>query len=378
MSATLSQSQPGPDRLKVAWIAGDDTFAKMGRTLKPLAIGLMGEMIDVVLLVPARADVREVPSPPVEMIDCPPAGWFRPAKGRASVLAEELARRGVHLVHGLAIAEAELTKELADLCSVPHVVSCHTFGGASQLHRDAPCPDVVLASGDIIAAQLQDALRLPSDQIRIVRPGVYQNGQVTCFADPSRIASIVIDGRGGNFGALEAAVRAFAEARRRDIDCACFLIGAERLEKRLRKLGETLQVRQELTFVDPPTISQMPGILSGADIYIVPRAGNEVNLWALMSMAAGTVVLAADAPEDFFIDGQTAYLFGGGDMLDLADKLIAVLTDHATARQVARQAVEHVQTHHSPADMVATVVEIYRGLSKPAGRYNSDKITASA
>lgn len=366
MSDALTQP-PCEDRLRVCWVAGADTFASMGRTLRPLAIGLMGEMVDLIVAAPVGADLREVPTPPVEVVHYPPPGWFRPAKAAAAELAEELTKRHVDILHALEVHQVRLTTQLADLCSLPHVVSCHAFDGAAHLRRHDRFPDVVVAASDIIAVDLREQLDLPGDRICLIRPGVHQDGRVSCFGDPSKIASIVIDGRSGSLSALEAAVRAFAEARRREIDCACFLVGAGRLERRLRKLGESLQVRQELTYVDSPAISQMPGILSGADIYVAPRATGEVDLWALMAMASGTVVLAADAPEDFFIDGQTVELFAKGDMVDLTEKLTGLLTDRDRARRLAGQAVEYVQANHSPADMVAAVVGAYRKLPSPVG-----------
>ena len=365
MTEMLTEPQTGPARLRIGWIAGSDTFANMGRTLKPLAIGLMGEMVDVTVITPTGADIREVPTPPVELVHYSPGGWLRSARTTAAALAEELTKRRIDALHGLDIRQAELTCELARLCSVPHVISCQTFNGAGRLRRHDPHPDAVLASGDIIAAELREHLHLPGDQIQLVRPGVHHDGQVTCFTDSSRIASIVIDGRCGSFSALETAIRAFAGARQRQLDCACFLIGAGRWKKRLRRLGETLEIHQDLTYVDPPTISQMPGILSGADIYIVPMATSEVNIWALMAMAAGTAVLAADAPEDFFIDGHTVRLFAKGDVLDLTEKLAGFLTDHICTRQLAQQAVEHVGMHHSPAEMVSAIVGTYRKLRAP-------------
>jgi len=366
MAETLTQP-PRQERLRVCWVAGADTFASMGQALRPLAVGLMSEMVELIVAAPVEADLREVPIPPVEVVHYPPSGWFRSAKADVAELAKELTRRHVDILHSLDVRQATLTMQLADLCSLPHVVSCDTFDGAEHLRRHDRFPDVVVAASDIIAADLRERLHLPGDRICLVRPGVHQDGRVSCFGDPSKIASIVIDGRSGSLSALEAAVRAFAEARRREIDCVCFLIGAGRVERRLRRLGESLQVRQELTYVDSPVISQMPGILSGADIYVTPRPTGKVDVWALMAMASGTVVLAADAPEDFFIDGRTVELFAKGDVVDLTEKLMGLLTDRDRARRLAAQAVKHVQVNHSPADMVAAVVGAYRKLPSPVG-----------
>jgi len=364
MTEISEGSSENASLVRVAWLAGRDTFASMGHTLTPLAIGLMGELVEIALVIPRDADRREVPSPPVAVLPGP-GGWFRPTKSSVTALAVEVSKRQIDVLHGLDAAQGQLAGQLARLSSLPYVMSCHTFRGVESLRHCDPRPDAILASGDVIAALLQDVLQLQDDRIQIVRPGVHPYGQITCFTDASRIPSILVDGRCGDFGAIEVTIQAFAELHRRQIDCSCFLVGAGRLEKRLRKLGESLHVRHELTFVDLTTASQLPEILAGADIYIAPKASEGVNLWALLAMASGTVVLAADSPEDFFIDGRTVRIFEMGNAGDLTEKLTKLLADHASGRQLARQAVEHIRTAHSPAGMVDRVTGVYRRLLSP-------------
>ena len=81
-----AQAQPAPElegddlipaSVQVAWMAGKNTLEQLSRILRPLAVGLMDEMVMVCALCPPHADASGLPSPPIHVIRYRPPQWWR-------------------------------------------------------------------------------------------------------------------------------------------------------------------------------------------------------------------------------------------------------------------------------------------------------------
>ena len=118
---------------------------------------------------------------------------------------------------------------------------------------------------------------------------------------------------------------------------------------------------RNLTFVERQSPEQLNGILRAADIFISPAPSERLEIELLSAMAAGVPVLAAGAEaSDFIIAEETALTFAPGDAVELADKLAALMDDHAAATNLAEAALAHLRENHSPAKMVAQLIDLYR------------------
>jgi len=362
------QSTPAPAAhgIRVAWVAGPETPASLGRTLQPLAIGLMDEMIDLVALCPQEADVRDLPSPPLEVIRYTPPPWWS-FGGSLDALSDHLRKRRVVLVHALETAVAELARRLARDINVPYVVSTYSLDASGWLARAEHQAWAVLAGSEPVRNDLlAQRVSLP-DHTYLVRPGVYQVRHATCFTDPQLRVVIVAGGRMDDYLAFDAVLRSFAELRGRGFDCVFFLMGDGRAERLLRARSEKLGLRHDLTFVDWQSPSQLSGIFKAADIYVSPAPSRQVDIYSLLAMAAGVPVLAATSvASDFIIEGKTALLFTTGDSEELTAKLVGLLDNHPAAGALAESALEHLRVRHSPAGMVTALAEIYRQAAQPA------------
>ncbi len=358
---------PPARRVKAAWLAGPDTPSALGRILQPLAIGLMDEMVEVVALCPEQADVRELPSPPVDILPYGRPPWWAFRDRTLEYLAEQLRKRKVELVHALEVSVADLAHDLAALLGVPYLVNSFTLDAGAWQARAEHNAWSVLAASDTIRRDLLDR-RVSSDaHTRLVRPGVYQVRNPTCFIYPQHHVVIAAGGRLDDVVAFDAVLRSFAEIRKRKYDSIFFIIGNGRNERLIRDRARKLGLLHDLTFVDRPSGTQLAGIFKAADLYISPVVERDIDINSLLAMAAGVPVLACGAgASDFLVQDQTALFFAQGDSGQLTDTLCRLLDDQAAASAIAASALEHLRTRHTPTQMVRKYAEIYRQAAEGA------------
>lgn len=349
-------------RLRVAWVAGHQTLERIGRTLQPLAIGLMDELVDLTLACPQEVDIGPLPSPPMAVSRYGRLKWLAFGTRAVEALATELRSRKIELLHALDADAAGLTGRLARRAAAKYVVGSYALGDARRLGWLDDRAAAVLAASEPVRAELVQRRVARPARVFLVRPGVYHVRHATCFNEPDCSVSIVAGGPLEDFPAFDAVLQAFAELHARNYDCAFFIIGRGRAEKRMRARVENLRLRSKLTFVDIRSAEQLLRIYEAADIYVSPIPSRPVDMDLLAAMAAGVPVLAArDGASDFLIDGRTAQLFARGEAAELTMKLVALLDDRAAARSLAESALGHIRAAHSPADMVSAVAGIYRG-----------------
>ena len=374
-AASPAAAEAPRERLCVGWVAGPTTVEEYGRSLQPLAIGLMDELVEVLAICPQGADVQELPSPPVETIFYGPSRRWCFDTGAVDELVEELRRRKVRLLHALDAGAWKLASELGKLAGLNGIAGSLDLDDHRILGHLGDSAAAVLAASEPIRQSLLVHRVAESRRIELVRPGVYQVRKPTCFLDARLRVSIVAGWPMDEFEPFEAVIRCFAALRSGGRDCVFFLMGEGRAERRLRALAETLGVRADLTFVDRQSPRLLPGIFKAADLYVAPVPDRGIDVPSLLAMAAGVPVLAAgQGASDFLIDGQTALQFMPGNAADLTAKLTALLDDHAKAAALADGALKHLRREHSPAGAVAAVTRIYRQVAAaptPSGALQS-------
>lgn len=332
----------------------------MAPTIRPLALGLIDEMTELVAVCPQDARIDGLPSPPVAILRYGRARWPF-GRRRIAALAGELGKGGTALLHSLDAGAAGLTGRLARLTGLGYMVSCYSLAEVAALPRRDECLRAVLGASEPICRRLQAKRRLYGDRIRLLRPGVYQAPRATCFSRAAHSTAIVAGGPMNVSEPLETAIRAFRSLDERGYDCAFFVIGSGAADRQLRACTAKLGLLGKLTFVDQKDAWQLPGIFKAADVYVSTRTGGNVDFHSLLAMAGGIPVLAAEAgASDFLTDGETAVIFKPRDAKDLATKLAALLDDHAAAGSLVDKALAHLRANHSLPGMIAALTDIYR------------------
>lgn len=368
---TFEVVQP-PTRVRVAWVASHNTLDRLGRTLQPLAIGLLDEMVEVTAICPTGSTTSELPSPPIEVMSYPRMSLGYITRKTVATLADDLSRRKVQVIHALDCSAARMARRLAEAMDVRYVVSCFSLGDAKRLGSLDDAAGAVLAASDPILCDLLEHHVVPVERIHLVRPGIYQVRHTTLFDNPNHSLCIVAGGRLDDFAAFDAVLKCFAELnKRRPIadtthhPWAFFLIGNGKVEGLLRRQVEKLGLGPVLTFVEQQPPTQLAGIFKAADIYVSPAPSAHLDIQSLLAMAAGDPVLAARGGcSDFLINRETAMVFKPGDVAELTAKLLALLENRADARSLAENALAYLREHHSPAVMVNAMAEVYRHVAQ--------------
>ncbi|MCY2926540.1 MAG: hypothetical protein NT031_14095 [Planctomycetota bacterium] len=122
-----------------------------GRTFQMMAVGLIDEMTEVLVLCPPEVDTGALPWPVIQVMRYRYNRWL-PWRGRRG-LVQELARRDIGLLHCVEGSALGFTRCLAGAAGLPYLVSCYSIQEASALGPD-PRQQGMLAASEPIARVL--------------------------------------------------------------------------------------------------------------------------------------------------------------------------------------------------------------------------------
>lgn len=128
----------------------------------------------------------------------------------------------------------------------------------------------------------------------------------------------------------------------------------------LRKSVQRLGLESRVHFLG--FRNDVPRIIRGADVQVVPSRNEAFGLVVIEAMALGTPVLGSNSGAIPGILGQGRYgsLFAPGDPDSLARELEKLLDDPETARQTAAAARIHCLNTYGPTVLARRVLEVYR------------------
>ncbi len=368
MEPDSKKSGESPEPLRVAWVAGEETFDRLGVVLRALAVGMMEEVVELTVLHPGPEDIqlKEIPTPPVEVVNYAPPRWWRRRSAETQRLVDLLSKKKITLLHGLDSHAWPLTRELEQISGLNYLLSLYDRFPPGHLRELRSDRAAVAVASDALRKRVIDKGHLNPDKVFLVRPGLHKVKGATCFDEQSTgcITLVAWGGSSASFEDYSAVLNAFAEIHGRGYDCAYFVINGGHVEHKLRQLADKLNLSGELTFVSQKSSRQLRDIFKAADVCIFPDADRSTDIEPLISMSAGTCVLAAQQEPlpEYFVDGQTAAMFTPGDPAQLTEKIAGLLDEPASARALAHGALEYIARNHSPSQMVSAVAEIYRKL----------------
>jgi L-malate glycosyltransferase len=168
-----------------------------------------------------------------------------------------------------------------------------------------------------------------------------------------------------------------ALVRRKGLDLlldALALIAADRLRPRLWIAGdgperraltaqaEQLGLTSQVRFLGQRR--DMPDLLAGCDVVVVPSRREGMGVAALEAMATGRPVVcsAAGGLPHAVVDGRTGLLFPPGDTGALARALTRVLRDDALRSRLGQNGPERVREGFLVEQMVAAYDRLYRAV----------------
>lgn len=359
-------SHPSPSSatsLSVALVADSDCFALFGPVIRHLCVGLLDEAVRVSLISDQVAIPASFPAGPVAVVGYRPPGW----RGRGRTvrrICEEFGRDTPMVVHALCGRVLELARQLGAHWDVPVAV---TLTGLEEVSIEQTAGDdrsYWVAPTEPILQHLRQALQVPAERCKLIRPGLHAQAGPGCFQDDSKTGTILAAGMRRRGGGLDRLIRAMRALRDQGCQAMLFVLDGGPDERALRRLTEQLALTAVVTFV-----GQLPApaaAMRGADLFVLPRPETSLTSLPLEALGAGmATVAAAGSVLDFLIDGRTALLFEPDDESDLARQLRRLLTDRDYARRLALAGREHIRQFHSVSAMVTAVRGLYEQLALP-------------
>ncbi len=133
---------------------------------------------------------------------------------------------------------------------------------------------------------------------------------------------------------IEVAVRAMPSIVARCPDAKLVLVGDGTEKRRLERLAAELGVVDRVTFVGWVSFDKVPGLIAGSTVCLIPHARSEHTETTIPNkifdyMTFAKPVVVSDCAPLRRIVGETncGKVFRSGDVRDLADKIVDLLTD---------------------------------------------------
>lgn len=218
---------------------------------------------------------------------------------------------------------------------------------------------VVAISGKI--ADLLLSAGVKREKIRIIHSGIEPTDYLR-LPQAKRNSNLPVLGtvatleeRKGHRFLLEAA----ALLKRQGLRANYYFAGEGGEKGPLQKMAAELGIQDEVVFMG--FVADIPGFLSGIDIFVLPSVYEGLGVAILEAMAAGKPVIATRVggiPE--LIENQvTGFLVPPKDPSALADAISQLLSDKELARRVAERAREQVRLHFTVEEMAKRNEDYY-------------------
>ena len=129
-------------------------------------------------------------------------------------------------------------------------------------------------------------------------------------------------------------------------DASLLLVGDGPRSAALRELSERMRLTPSVRFTGPVPAAELPAHYAAGDVFAMPcrtrRGGLDVEglgIVYLEASATGLPVVGGDSggAPDAILEGETGYVVPGRDTAALAERLVAVLSDPATARAMGEK-----------------------------------------
>lgn len=327
-----------PERILL--IAGDLSFRGSSILALRLARGLQIQGTDTVLICThiGHVDRSLLSGFPVHELP----GYSLPIWSRIvrrSVL-RNLTSQPPDVIHVLSPGMLGQALWLGNQLSCPVVVSVNDHADAArlQLPSSVRCCRTIVCVSESVQETLASHQHLSHVEQRVIHPGIplASESRSNTVMDSGRAPVIGMAGplevlKGGSFF-LRACHRVVAEG----IDIRIVIAGSGPEEKNLRKLATSLQLDDQVTFVDDST--DMRTFLSAMDVFCLPSLQQGIGVLLLEAMALGRPVIASGVGGILTVldDNSAGLTVPASDSRQLADSILQLIRNPQQTRQMAQ------------------------------------------
>jgi glycosyltransferase involved in cell wall biosynthesis len=234
---------------------------------------------------------------------------------------------------------------------VPHLFGTTAFAEASApmaavvWAAELPIPWVYKNAGfhAISESTRDDLVRrgVPNERVVVIHPGVdstwYQPDPATPHAERPTFLYL---GRLKRYKGVELAIRAVAAARTTRPDITLDICGQGDDRPRLERLAAEHRVSDAVRFLGYVSEEEKRRLLRRAWAVVFPSPKEGWGITNVEAAACGTPALASDSPglRESVQDGVTGYLVPHGDVVTLADRMLALAADPSLVERLGRAA----------------------------------------
>ena len=177
----------------------------------------------------------------------------------------------------------------------------------------------------------------------------------------STVPTVLYVGRIKKYKGVQHLVAAMVKVREKISQAELKIVGSGDYLNDLKDLAERLNLSGWAQFTGFVSEEEKIKLYRQAWVSVYPSLKEGWGLTNIEANACGTPVVASNVPglRDSVLDGQTGLLFRYGDIDDLADKLIRVLSDRGFSKQLSRKGEEWARNFSwdKTAEKVETLLE---------------------
>lgn len=303
--------------------------------------------------------VGELRHPRIEVSRITARGWWD-ALARVRI-GRALARFGPQVAHAHLGRAARLTGNVARRAGLPVLVTVHNYQDLKYYqaidHFVVTTEDqrIHLARGGISANRIT---AIPNFSTLAPQPRHWGEAPAqTTFAAYGRMVA-----KKG----FDVLLRALGRLAGQGMEARLVLGGDGPERARLEALAENLGLGDRVRFAG--WISDVPALLHGADVFVLPSLDEPFGIVVLEAMALDTPIVAtrSQGPAEI-LDADTAYLCGIGDPEGLAAAMAEAAADYPGRRRRAAAALERYRSRYSAAVVIPQYEAVYEALSGVEG-----------
>ena len=171
---------------------------------------------------------------------------------------------------------------------------------------------------------------LPPDDIHVIHCGI---DHTLYHPDPSvqkdSVPTVIYLGRLKKYKSIDHLLTAFSQTLKKIPEAKLVVVGEGDFKKSLIDLANKLNIKDKVEFTGFVDQSEKVKRLQRAWVAVCPSLKEGWGLTNIEANACGTPVIASNVPglKDSVMDGKTGLLFEYGDVRQLSDYLIKILSD---------------------------------------------------
>lgn len=304
--------------------------------------------------------------------------YYRRCVQRAAHRLKQQGFDVIHFVHCdypsleipiLAAQQAGIPVRISDVQVDPRDIQDRTRARQRLAARAGRGTTHVRAMSRWMQKLLVEAFHVPSKRIHLIsngvdpEPFVRANGRGAMretLGIPSGRTLVAVIARLSPEKGHPVLLEALATVTRRYPELLCVLVGRGPSEAALRAQVQTMGLQHHVRFLG--FRSDIPEILSAADLVVLPSLKEGVPAAVLEAMAAAKPVVATTVGgvAEVFVDGDMGRLVPPGDAPALAKALEEILSLDATTRQqMGVLAREHVRSRYTQKHLLKQIFTLY-------------------